>query len=125
MVAVHGSGYCTSAFHAAKLILNNILRIAAVNTVGDALLWVGKVYRRHLNSASSVFRLCQVWTVGMYCNSQQWLHVIPFVHIDLWLRQLLAWHVIDICFKVHVTQTEFVIADISNSRMWRYCLLDE
>ncbi|KAL3136904.1 hypothetical protein ABBQ32_006512 [Trebouxia sp. C0010 RCD-2024] len=43
MVAVHGSGYCTSAFHAAKLILNNILRIAAVNTVGDALLWVGKI----------------------------------------------------------------------------------
>ena len=43
MVAVHGSGYCTSAFHATKLILNNILRIAAVNTVGDALLWLGKV----------------------------------------------------------------------------------
>ena len=45
MVAVHGSGYCTSAFHAAKLILNNILRVAAVNVVGDALLWLGKVYR--------------------------------------------------------------------------------
>ena len=45
MVAVHGSGYCTSAFRAAKLILNNILRIAAVNTVGDALLWVGKVQK--------------------------------------------------------------------------------
>ena len=43
MVAVHGSGYCTSAFKAAKLILNNILRIAAVNVVGDALLWLGKV----------------------------------------------------------------------------------
>ena len=43
MVAVHGSGYCTSAFRAAKLILNNILRIAAVNVVGDALLWLGKV----------------------------------------------------------------------------------
>ena len=45
MVAVHGGGYCSSAFHAAKLILNNILRIAAVNTVGDALLWIGKVRR--------------------------------------------------------------------------------
>ena len=43
MVAVHGSGYCTSAFKAAKLILNNILRIAAVNVIGDALLWLGKV----------------------------------------------------------------------------------
>ena len=43
MVAVHGKGYCNSAFHAAKLILNNILRIAAVNVVGDALLWLGKV----------------------------------------------------------------------------------
>ena len=43
MVAVHGSGYCSSAFHAAKLILSNILRIAAVNTIGDALLWLGKV----------------------------------------------------------------------------------
>ena len=61
----------------------------------------------------------------MYCISQQWLHVIPFVHIDLWLRQLLAWHVIDICFKVHVKQTGFEISDISNSRMWRCCLLDE
>lgn len=54
MVAVHGSGYCTSAFHAAKLILNNILRIAAVNTVGDALIWVGKVCREYPNSASSL-----------------------------------------------------------------------
>ncbi|DBA72774.1 hypothetical protein WJX79_010106 [Trebouxia sp. C0005] len=43
MVAVHGSGYCSSAFHAAKLILSNILRIAAVNTIGDALLWLGKI----------------------------------------------------------------------------------
>lgn len=43
VVAVHGSGYCTSAFRAAKLILNNILRVAAVNVVGDALLWLGKV----------------------------------------------------------------------------------
>ena len=61
MVAVHGSGYCTSAFHAAKLILNNILRIAAVNTVGDALLWVGKVCRQYFNLASSLLRLCQQW----------------------------------------------------------------
>ena len=49
MVAVHGRGYCHSALHAAKLILNNILRIAAVNVVGDALLWLGKV--SHLGPA--------------------------------------------------------------------------
>ena len=72
MVAVPGSGYCTSAFHAAKLILNNILRIAAVNTVGDALLWVGKVCIQWFipSDDGSTMQLTDSWhsCIGVACN---------------------------------------------------------
>lgn len=60
MVAVHGTGYCSSAFHAAKLILNNILRIAAVSTVGDILLWLGKVGAASANFVRRQVLICAV-----------------------------------------------------------------
>lgn len=43
LVAVKGYSYCYSAFEAVKLIIFNALRIAAVNTVGDFLTWLGKI----------------------------------------------------------------------------------
>lgn len=38
-----GSNYCTSAARAVTLIVSNALRLAAVNIVGDALLFLGKL----------------------------------------------------------------------------------
>jgi choline transporter-like protein 2/4/5 len=43
LVAVKGYSYCYSAVQAIKLIIVNMLRIAAVNTVGDFLTWLGKL----------------------------------------------------------------------------------
>lgn len=43
LVAVKGYSYCYSALQAIKLIILNMLRIAAVNTVGDFLTWLGKI----------------------------------------------------------------------------------
>lgn len=43
LVAVKGYSYCYSAVQAIKLIILNMMRIAAVNTVGDFLTWLGKV----------------------------------------------------------------------------------
>lgn len=43
LVAVKGTNYCSSALAAVKLILNNALRMAAVNTVGDSMLLVGEI----------------------------------------------------------------------------------
>eukprot|EP00227_Mantoniella_beaufortii_P011672 CAMPEP_0197577324 /NCGR_PEP_ID=MMETSP1326-20131121/1998_1 /TAXON_ID=1155430 /ORGANISM="Genus nov. species nov., Strain RCC2288" /LENGTH=699 /DNA_ID=CAMNT_0043140379 /DNA_START=89 /DNA_END=2188 /DNA_ORIENTATION=+ len=43
LVAVKGYSYCYSAFEAVKLIVLNALRMAAVNTVGDFLTWLGKL----------------------------------------------------------------------------------
>jgi len=43
VVAITGKGYCWSAVHAVSLILKNILRFAAVNAVGGAIIWVGKL----------------------------------------------------------------------------------
>lgn len=43
MAAVHGNGFCTSASLAVKTIVTNFLRIAAVDTVGDALVFLGKL----------------------------------------------------------------------------------
>lgn len=42
-LAVKGSNYCVSAGRAVSLIVSNALRLAAVNIVGDALLFLGKL----------------------------------------------------------------------------------
>ena len=41
IIAVKGTGYCPSAARAVSLIVTNALRLAAVNTFGDILLWLG------------------------------------------------------------------------------------
>jgi Plasma-membrane choline transporter len=43
IVAVKGYSYCGAALRAAKLIVNNIARLAAVNIIGDALIFLGKL----------------------------------------------------------------------------------
>eukprot|EP00884_Botryococcus_braunii_P000130 jgi/Botrbrau1/10117/Bobra.20_2s0024.1 len=43
VVATQGTSYCKSVGQAASLIINNALRVAAVNTVGDSLIFLGKV----------------------------------------------------------------------------------
>jgi choline transporter-like protein 2/4/5 len=41
--AVKGSNYCVSATRAVQLIVANAMRLATVNVVGDALLFLGKL----------------------------------------------------------------------------------
>jgi len=43
MVAVKGSSYCSSAIRAVKLIVTNALALAAVNIIGDLLIFLGKM----------------------------------------------------------------------------------
>ncbi|GBF99304.1 choline transporter-like [Raphidocelis subcapitata] len=43
MVAVKGKGYCASAARGVQLVVANALRLATVNIVGDALLFLGKL----------------------------------------------------------------------------------
>jgi hypothetical protein len=43
MAAIHGNGFCTSATLAVKTIVTNVLRVAAMDTVGDALVFLGKL----------------------------------------------------------------------------------
>jgi choline transporter-like protein 2/4/5 len=43
LLAVKGESYCASAARAVQLIVANALRLAAVNVVGDALLFLGKL----------------------------------------------------------------------------------
>ena len=43
VVAVKGTGYCSSAYTAIKLILGNLARIAAVNTLAGILTFLGKL----------------------------------------------------------------------------------
>jgi hypothetical protein len=38
MAAIHGNGYCTSAGLAVKTVATNFVRVAAVSTVGGALV---------------------------------------------------------------------------------------
>lgn len=43
MVAVKGTSYCRSAGRAASLLISNALRLAAINVIGDVLIWLGKL----------------------------------------------------------------------------------
>ena len=43
VMGVKGTSYCTSAGRAVSLILTNILRLAAVNVIGDFLIFIGKL----------------------------------------------------------------------------------
>uniref|UniRef100_A0A7S1SUR8 Choline transporter-like protein n=1 Tax=Tetraselmis chuii TaxID=63592 RepID=A0A7S1SUR8_9CHLO len=43
IVGVKGTNYCSSAIRAASLLIANVLRLAAVNTVGDFLIFLAKL----------------------------------------------------------------------------------
>jgi len=43
VIAVDGSSYCTAVSRAVSLMLSNVLTLATVNTVGDCILFLGKV----------------------------------------------------------------------------------
>lgn len=43
LVAVKGQNFCSAAMRAIKLIVLNVARLAAVNIIGDALIFLGKV----------------------------------------------------------------------------------
>ena len=42
-IATTGKGFCRAAGKATGLIVNNILRVGAVNIIGDLILFLGKV----------------------------------------------------------------------------------
>lgn len=42
-IAIKGKGFCSSAQTAAKLLFGNVLRVAAVNVIGDFVLFLGKM----------------------------------------------------------------------------------
>jgi solute carrier family 44 protein 1 (choline transporter-like protein) len=42
-VSIHGCNFCVGCFKAFTLLANNILRVAAINTVGDFVLFLGKL----------------------------------------------------------------------------------
>ena len=60
LVAVKGYSYCYSAVEAIKLIILNMMRIAAVNTVGDFLTWLGN-WSSPACAVSPRFS-CAIWT---------------------------------------------------------------
>lgn len=51
-IAINGKGFCRAAGKATGLIVNNVLRVAAVNIIGDMILFLGKVV---VSLASALF----------------------------------------------------------------------
>lgn len=43
VIAIDGSSYCTAVQRAVKLMVSNVLTLATVNTVGDCILFLGKL----------------------------------------------------------------------------------
>lgn len=46
--AINSTSFCTSAREAFLILVENALRVAAINTVGDFVLFLGKVLHRDL-----------------------------------------------------------------------------
>lgn len=42
--AIYGENFCRSGQQAFKMLTNNALRVAAINSVGDFVLFLGKVF---------------------------------------------------------------------------------
>lgn len=42
-LAIYGDNFCSSGQQAFKIITSNVLRVAAINSVGDFVLFLGKV----------------------------------------------------------------------------------
>ena len=42
-VSIHGCNFCSGCYKAFKVLGNNILRVTAINTVGDFVLFLGKL----------------------------------------------------------------------------------
>ena len=42
-VSIHGCNFCVGCFKAFKVLGSNILRVTAINTVGDFVLFLGKI----------------------------------------------------------------------------------
>lgn len=43
-LAIHGKGFCKSGEQAFKILSSNALRVAAINSVGDFVLFLGKAF---------------------------------------------------------------------------------
>lgn len=46
--AINSTSFCTSAREAFLILVENALRVAVINTVGDFVLFLGKVLHRDL-----------------------------------------------------------------------------
>lgn len=53
--AINSTNFCTSAKDAFVILVENALRVAAINTVGDFMLFLGKVRPRVLPETYSTF----------------------------------------------------------------------
>ena len=43
IAAMHGYNFCTASRKAFNLLVNNVIRVAAINSVGDFVLFLAKV----------------------------------------------------------------------------------
>lgn len=53
--AINSTNFCTSAKDAFVILVENALRVAAINTVGDFMLFLGKVSPNMLSETYSEF----------------------------------------------------------------------
>ena len=102
MVAVKGKGYCASASHAIGLIARNALRVLAINTVGDAIPFLGKMV---VTAGAGVlaFYACDMpaYTEGENQISSPLFPVIFTV--------LFAWFVADCFFAVYEVAVDTIL----------------
>lgn len=65
ILAIYGDNFCRSGQQAFKMITSNVLRVAAINSVGDFVLFLGKV----LVVTSTVllgFKMLEVYLINQH-----------------------------------------------------------
>jgi hypothetical protein len=88
MVAIKGKNFCKSAIAAVALLVENVLRLAAVNIVGDSLIFLGKVpfhtkRRRSKNEIEKRRRPGLGWSTMFVTALSSWEKSVPRGHLAM------------------------------------------
>ena len=102
IIAIKGKGYCSSVSHAAGLLVRNALRVVAVNTVGDALPFLGKLF---ISAGCGVLTF-YLLDSGMYTGGD---HQISSPLFPVIFTVLFAYHVADCFFVVYEMAVDTIL----------------
>jgi len=106
LVASKGTSYCASAQRAVTLIIGNVARLAAVNTVGDILIWLAKLGTALMCGVIAAF----LTDLPQYTSQQEYPETyLSSPYLVIAISVILAYFVANIFFHVYEMAVDTVL----------------